>query len=683
MGVELMDNWDVHLQGSAETSHGGEFIAEGGSANARAFPLRITPYTSFLVVATPGYARVYDAAGLVEQGNIMLDAYFRFGTKEWVAHTTGSGYVSSVYGAVTIVREGTGYARIYQDYSIKGSTTGTYRVKVRISEIEGVGQIAIGNSSGAINLHTEFFSHVGTIEFDLDIVDESTLSLTVQAIGESSLTVTSVQMFDVDSGLGNAEFVTPWDAASFDTMQYVADPLIGADDAFASQILIACRNTELIYIKYSERLFGCEAGIQILTNQPSVWGADDRPNAIEFYGGRLWLGGCVSAPNTFWASTTTDTYDFNLGTGLDDEAISADIDGGGLIEWIKGAQGRGLVMGTDKAEHSIYASGGVLIPGDTATALQSSYGATTAPALELGDKLSFITTDNRKIRATEYDYDTDVWKSRDLTYPSDHITKGGGRIKRMSYAANPNSRIIGVTRDGRLIQATYDIYTEAIGFSTRSTNGRIVDAISLPFDGSDEIWMVVDRGVDAPLFCIERMRQSRNTKMDSHVIFNAEVDSSGTPTKISGGTAEHLADRTCQVLVDGAVHPDVTLDSSGNFTVEVESQEIIIGLQLTSTILTLPVADEQYGSGTTRTMMKRMTSIWAKLIDSWRPKINGYRAPDQFVSTLMDTAEASKTENLKITNLGYDMEAKVLIEQDLPLPTEIGGWFSRLTQEEV
>ena len=47
--------------------------------------------------------------------------------------------------------------------------------------------------------------------------------------------------------------------------------------------------------------------------------------SAAFHEGRLYFGGSKSRPNTIWGSGVINYFDFNAGTGLDDESVEATI----------------------------------------------------------------------------------------------------------------------------------------------------------------------------------------------------------------------------------------------------------------------------------------------------------------------------------------------------------------------
>ena len=404
-----------------------------------------------------------------------------------------------------------------------------------------------------------------------------------------------------------------------------------------------------------------------LTSAP--WSSAPYPATIGFFGSRMWVG----RGSGFWGSqisTPPDYGDFTLGV-LATDAIAASLDRQGDIRWISG--GAGLLIGTSNAEHIIYAEGGVIVPGDIQSKVQSTNGSYPTMPLEVGNEIMYASPDGRKIRSSEYEFAKDAWRSRDVTYASEHITKDN-EIINLAYSANPYSRILGTTSIGEIVSGTYDPYSKNAGFSRRSTQGDILSVAVVPYGGVDEVWMLVDRGNG--VLHIEKEGNPENTKLDSFTTFSSVVP-------ISGGTVAHLASKTCQVTIDGAIHPDIVPDVSGVFTTEYSGYEIKIGLQISSIIVTLPVADVKANVGTTRTMMKRWTSIWVRILDSWKPKINGRRPPARLVATPMGNIEPARTESVEVASTGTDMEGKITIEQDLPLRTEIAGVFGSIIQEET
>ena len=103
-----------------------------------------------------------------------------------------------------------------------------------------------------------------------------------------------------------------------------------------------------------------------------------------------------------------------------------------------------------------------------------------------------------------------------------------------------------------------------------------------------------------------------------------------------------------------------------------------IGLKYTSTLVTLPVEDGN-PAGTAQGRRKRWNEIYVRLHNSFFPKINSILPPVRHPSTVMGTPEPKTTGDVKIQNIGYDLEGLVTVTQDLPGPTHVLSIFGTLS----
>lgn len=662
-GVELMENFFPHLQGSSETSRGLEYIGSIDGFSGRLFGFPVALLTSFMVVVAGGKLKVMGSNGIVMKGDVLSNSDFNEKGADWTASSSlGS---SAVFLRGGVVLSG-GYLKntsVSITQMVLGTVTSASTLDIEVAS-GGPLSVRVGILEGLADLADEVIYGVGSHTIT-GIVSPSEVwvEITLEA-GDEDTVVSGVHLYD--PSFGEFSFTVPWTTPSdVESMQALMIP--------GEEAMILTSSTYLPY-----KLSRSTAGIWTLaalalTGRPAEWSDSNYPQAVGFFGGRMWLGGVASDSSVIYGSKPLLYGDFSLGDGtLADDAIELRLSRQGAIVWIAG--GTGLLVGTSNSEHVISGSIDILVPGDVSSKVQSTNGSYPTQSLEVGNEVMYISPDGRKLRSLGFEWLKDAWRSRDITYASEHITDNGNALTHLNYAANPDSLIVGTTKLGTLVNATYEPYSQTAGFSRRSTQGRIASVGTVAFSGSDEVWMLVDKGDGSML--IGRERHPHNIKLDNHTIFTSG-------TLISGGTAPHLATRTCQVLVDGAVHPDVIPGAGGVFTTEYSGYEIIIGLKIQSLIKTLPVADKVDRIGTTRPMNKRFTEIYLRILDSWRPKINGRRTPNRRAATPMGEAEPAITETMKVSNEGWDMDAQIIIEQDLPLRTEISGWFGRIIQEEI
>ena len=136
------------------------------------------------------------------------------------------------------------------------------------------------------------------------------------------------------------------------------------------------------------------------------------------------------------------------------------------------------------------------------------------------------------------------------------------------------------------------------------------------------------------------------------------------------------------VTVDDATHPDVTLNSSGDATLDFAGSRIVIGLSYTARMKTLPL-DPGSQTGSAMSMKKRWNDIVVRVLDSALPIINGDRQPDRSPATPMDETEPDRSQDIRTRDIGWDQFARVTIEQDLPRNLTVTGIFGEMSEESV
>lgn len=134
--------------------------------------------------------------------------------------------------------------------------------------------------------------------------------------------------------------------------------------------------------------------------------------------------------------------------------------------------------------------------------------------------------------------------------------------------------------------------------------------------------------------------------------------------------------------IDGAVYPDLLFDSNGDATLPIGGADVQLGFNYISRFASLPLINVAQGASTVP-FNKVVSQVFAKIISSAYPKINGKRPPTRTPSTPMDTPEELKSELIKSLSLGYEEEKTFEIVQDLPLKTKIAGLYAILKEEHL
>ena len=391
------------------------------------------------------------------------------------------------------------------------------------------------------------------------------------------------------------------------------------------------------------------------------------PSAVVFYEQRLWYGGTTHKPQTLWGSKTGNYEDFDLGAlAADGLSYAIASDRVNNIKWM--AAQRVLIVGTSGGEFRV--TGGnesAITPTNVDVRRQTSYGSKLGHPAYVGSDVFFIQRSGTQVRNVAYKWESDSFQSDDITFLAEHITTGG--LTTLSYSHVPDSVLMGLRADGVLLMLTYEPTQEVIGWHRHITDGKYKSMTVISEDGPDQFWFVVERTIGgATKQYIELY--TPDTYLDSMISY------SGSATSAVSGLA-HLEGKTVQITADGAVHPDLVV-SSGAVTLNYTATDIKVGLKYVSKLTpTRPGANA--GAGTTLGKMKRWNKIFVRLEASAIPVINGQRPPVRSPGTNFGNEEPVVSEDIEVRNLGYDLNGRIEIEQDLPLACHIVSLFGTLS----
>jgi len=401
-------------------------------------------------------------------------------------------------------------------------------------------------------------------------------------------------------------------------------------------------------------------------NPPAQWTGINHPSTGCHFQGRLWLGGTPDQGQTVWASKSGSPEDFTVDDPITDaSALEFTLQEFGRIEWMLGT--KNVLIGADNGEHIITSAGGIITSQDFQIDQQSSYGSNNMQALQVGEKVFYLTPDGRKLRAMAYEWQENNWISTDLTFASEHITAGIG--KHSCWAQNPESIFLLELEDGTLASLTYDRTAETNAWTRLIAPGmQIKDIATGRRDGVNEI---VAMGQRYPSTIDVETNSANKQKLDSYV---SVFDPIGTNI-ITG--LDHLEGETVRPMVDGAVNPLVVV-TGGQVTTQQAGFQLYAGIPYTATIKTLPPDIPQ---SQIRSWKKRWNKVWALMYESKAPIINGTRPPARTPSTPMDTVEPDISGHYKTINLGWDDFGQITISEDLPVNMNVLAIYGEMGTE--
>lgn len=148
------------------------------------------------------------------------------------------------------------------------------------------------------------------------------------------------------------------------------------------------------------------------------------PNSVTFHQDRMVIGGSKSLPNRLWLSKSSDLFNFDLGEGLDDEAIEFAIlsDQVNAIKAVVSA--RHLLVFTTGAEWMV--TGQPLTPESIQLSRQTKVGMYTGcyvPPQNVDGATLFVSSGGRQIREFLFADVEQAYQAKDLTLLSSEIIK--------------------------------------------------------------------------------------------------------------------------------------------------------------------------------------------------------------------------------------------------------------------
>lgn len=306
------------------------------------------------------------------------------------------------------------------------------------------------------------------------------------------------------------------------------------------------------------------------------------PSDVAFFRERLWFG----RGQTLWGSVSADFTDFaprTYGQVTADMAITVTLVSGKIndVQWI--ATDRDLVAGTAGGEFAIgeLTNGEPLGPANKRSRVLSTFGSRAIPPIKNVESLLFVQRSGLKARETFYDFGSDGYKSSDTTVLAEHITASG--ITQMAFAPDPDQVVWCVRADGVLLGFTWNNEQAVRGWHRHPIGGSgIVESVAvMPAAEGDrsELWMVVRRTIGGVtkryVEYMERTYRVGDAQSSQFYVDSGLTYTGAATTTISG--LGHLEGQTVSVLVNGAPHPNVVVES-GSIELQIAATVAQIGL---------------------------------------------------------------------------------------------------------
>jgi hypothetical protein len=381
------------------------------------------------------------------------------------------------------------------------------------------------------------------------------------------------------------------------------------------------------------------------------------PISATFHQDRLVVGGARDLPNRLWMSRSGDLFNFDVGTGLDDEAIAFPI----LSDQVNAVRavfsGRHLQVFTSGAEWMV--SGDPLTPETVQLHRQTRIGSpvtAAVPPRDIEGATLFVARNGRELREFLYADAEQAYRATDLALlareiVADPVDQDYDRTRRLLFVVMADGTV-GVLTAFRAEQVT--------AWTRLETEGAVA-AVAVT---GNAVYLAVQRN---GAWLLERL--------DDTVRLDSAVTGSADPPAGTWSGLDHLEGRSVRVLGDG-VDRGTHAVGGGMITLDEPVAEIAAGLAYTHTVEPLPAFLLGQGGGSQGLAMRPVETIFrlhetaALTLDLGRGAV-----PVPFgrlaAGAAFDRVPAPFTGDRRVRHLGWTRDAASTlwrVVQDAPLP---------------
>jgi len=394
------------------------------------------------------------------------------------------------------------------------------------------------------------------------------------------------------------------------------------------------------------------------------------PATGTFYKSRLWLGFVGERPQTILASKIGDFFNFDEGTGLDDEALNVTIDDDRVNRIRHLFPGRGLQIYTSGGEFSVRSGfNEPITPSNIATLLakETLHGSSRVSPKSVDGSTVFIEGEGGVVRQFVFNEIEQSFTAPNISIKSQHLLSVPLRMDiRRATQREPSSYMYIVTDQGIVAVLNSLREQDLLAWSQFTTNGEFEDvAVS-----GRKTFFIVKRTINGnTVRHLEVLNPDH--RMDASVL-----QTSGTATT-SWSNLSHLNGETVQVRSGDFILDDEEV-SSGSITSSEAVEELEVGFFNPAVVEPMPLFLSVQGQPF-QTQWKSVQNLLVQLLESRNVviDIDGRRTRPAF-RTFGDNVFDSPVENFtgfkQVLGGGINRDTSVKITQEEPLKFHVLGF---------
>lgn len=379
------------------------------------------------------------------------------------------------------------------------------------------------------------------------------------------------------------------------------------------------------------------------------------PVTACFHQDRLVIGGSRDLPNRLWLSRSGSLFDFDKGTGLDDQAIEFGLFSDQVNAIRAVFSGRHLQVFTTGGEWMV--TGDPLTPSSIQLNRQTRIGSSPARMIQPVDvdgSTIYAARSGRAIHEFAYTDVQQVYQSNDLGMVAQHIIRNP-----VAMAYDQAQRLLHVVmEDGGMATLTLFRNEEVTAWTLQQTAGAFRSVAEL----------------DGRVFvAVERNGTMRLERLEPGFGLDAALDGSSAAPQDHWSGLSHLEGASVGILADGSPRDDATV-SEGAVDIDPPASTVQIGLRFAHEIEPLP--PEMFTAAGARAAPLRLVSIGFRLLDTSALDVDLGRGPSpvsfrRLDTPLLDAPPPRFSGDVRLSALGWRRDAMRplwRIAGDAPLP---------------
>lgn len=395
------------------------------------------------------------------------------------------------------------------------------------------------------------------------------------------------------------------------------------------------------------------------------------PRSATFHEGRLYFGGSKSRPNTVWGSRVIDYFNFDPGTGLDDESVEATINTNQLNSIVNIVASADLRIFTTGGEFVVIQSeDSPVTPSNFLVRPQTRQGSKPGvPIEDLNGASVFVQRQGKSINAFQFGSGTKSYQIQQVSVLSSHLIRNPVDLAARRSTSTDEADTLFIVNGDDGTMAVYSILVgqNVIAPSKFTTDGEFV-AVAVEIS---DVYVIVKRTVNGSTrYMLEKFSP------------DLTVDSAKSGGAASSVTMDHLEAKEVDIIRDGIVEATQTVPATP-FTITFDraaTTDYQVGLDYTISVKTMPT-EPVLQSGSVQGVRKRIVQVDAIVNETKDLVINGKQISFRNFGVGVLGQAIQPFTGVKTAHgiLGYSATGQITITQNVPLAMTVLGLEYKLS----